>query len=226
MARTGTRRPVLGVVVGTRRIRDRAFLIADGVPMWGRGFPPTGFGVPAAVPLIIPSLLIGEARQAGGVIRNLLGAAGVRRRDGHDGATGLAKCAEITAPEQMPAGLLRTSLRFLTWCCVAILAFLSLLPAQEMVRTGFPGQLEHFVAYAGSAAIAMSGYGLNRKAPWVIGYFWLCAGILEYLQHFSPGRHPAVEDFAASALGALCGGVAVLLLWRCRSAIPGWRNAA
>jgi hypothetical protein len=169
MARTGTRRPVLGVVVGTRRIRDRAFLIADGVPMWGRGFPPTGFGVPAAVPLIIPSLLIGEARQAGGVIRNLLGAAGVRRRDGHDGASGLAKCAEITAPEQMPAGLLRTSLRFLTWCCVAILAFLSLLPAQEMVRTGFPGQLEHFVAYAGSAAIAMSGYGLNRKAPWVIG---------------------------------------------------------
>src|ERR1700730_389918 len=115
---------------------------------------------------------------------------------------------------------------FLTWCCVAILAFLSLLPAQEMVRTGFPGQLEHFVAYAGSAAIAMSGYGLNRKAPWVIGYFWLCAGILEYLQHFSPGRHPAVEDFAASALGALCGGVAILLLWRCRSAITGCRNAA
>src|SRR3984893_7336026 len=82
---------------------------------------------------------------------------------------------------------------FLTWCCVAILAFLSLLPAQEMVRTGFPGQLEHFVAYAGSAAIAMSGYGLNRKAPWVIGYFWLCAGILEYLQNFSPGRHRAVR---------------------------------
>src|SRR3984893_10758574 len=123
MARTGTRRPVLGVVVGTRRIRDRAFLIAEGVPMWGRGFPPTGFGVPAAVPLIIPSLLIGEARQAGGVIRNLLGAAGVRRPDGHDGATGLAKCAEITAPEQMPAGLLRTSLRFLTWCCVGHFGF-------------------------------------------------------------------------------------------------------
>src|SRR5260370_40470047 len=78
MARTGTRRPVLGVVVGTRRIRDRAFLIADGVPMWGRGFPPTGFGVPAAVPLIIPSLLIGEAPRAGGGIRNLLCATGVR----------------------------------------------------------------------------------------------------------------------------------------------------
>src|ERR1700720_3253062 len=96
MARTGTRRPVLGVVVGTRRIRDRAFLIADGVPMWGRGFPPTGFGVPAAVPLIIPSLLIGEARQAGGVIRNLLGAAGVR------GGVGMtAQPGSLNAPRSL-----------------------------------------------------------------------------------------------------------------------------
>ena len=129
-----------------------------------------------------------------------------------------------TTPEPMRACLLRTSLRFLTWCCVAVLAFLSLLPAQDMVRTGFPGQLEHFVAYAGSAAIAMAGYGLNRDAARVIGCFWLCAGILEYLQHFSPGRHPAVEDFAASAMGALFGGVAVVLLWRHRSTLLGWRH--
>jgi VanZ family protein len=86
------------------------------------------------------------------------------------------------------------------------------------------GQLEHFVAYAGSAAIAMAGYGLNRDAARVIGCFWLCAGILEYLQHFSPGRHPAVEDFAASAMGALFGGVAVVLLWRHRSTLLGWRH--
>jgi len=36
----------------------------------------------------------------------------------------------------MRASLLTTSLRFLTWCCVILLAVLSLLPAQEMVRTG------------------------------------------------------------------------------------------
>ena len=95
-----------------------------------------------------------------------------------------------------------------------------------MVRTGFPGELEHFAAYAGSGAIAMAGYGLNRGAILVIGEFWIYAGILEYLQHFSPGRHPAVEDFAASALGALCGGIAVVLLWRWRSAMPGWRDTA
>jgi len=48
----------------------------------------------------------------------------------------------------------------------------------------------------------------------IIGGFWVYAGILEYLQHFSPGRHPAIADFAASALGALCGGLAIALLWR------------
>jgi VanZ family protein len=47
----------------------------------------------------------------------------------------------------------------------------------------------------------------------IIGGFWVYAGILEYLQHFSPGRHPSIGDFAASALGALCGALAVALVW-------------
>jgi VanZ family protein len=119
----------------------------------------------------------------------------------------------------MRTGRLRTSLRFLTWCCVALLGFLSLLPAQDMMRTGFPGEFEHFAAYAGSTAIAIAGYGLHQSRLVIIGSFWLYAGILEYLQHFSPGRHPALLDFAASALGALCGGVAVILFWRWRSGL-------
>jgi VanZ family protein len=86
--------------------------------------------------------------------------------------------------------------------------------AQEMVRTGLPGQFEHLIAYAGSTAIASAGYGLNRGGMWIIGGFWAYAGVLEYLQHFSPGRHPSVEDFAVSALGALFGGLVVALLWR------------
>jgi len=140
--------------------------------------------------------------------------------------TGLAKSAKLAKPARMRAGLPRTSLRFLTWVCVGLLGLLSLLPAQDMVRTGFPGPLEHFAAYAGSGAIAMAGYGLNRGAVRVIGCLWVYAAILEYLQHFSPGRHPALEDFAASAIGALCGGVAVFLLWRWRSAPLGPRDGA
>jgi VanZ family protein len=82
------------------------------------------------------------------------------------------------------------------------------------MRTGLPGQVEHFIAYAGSAAVAMLGYGPSRGGVRVIGGFWVYAAILEYLQHFSLGRHPSLVDFAASALGALCGGLAVALLWR------------
>ena len=111
-----------------------------------------------------------------------------------------------------------TSLRVLTWWCAVLLAVLSLLPAHDMVRTSLPGRVEHFIAYAGSAAIAMAGYGATRGAAQIIGGFWVNAGVLEYLQHFSPGRHPAIGDFAASAFGALCGGLAVALLLRRLSA--------
>jgi hypothetical protein len=76
------------------------------------------------------------------------------------------------------------------------------------------------------AAVATAGYGLSRGAARIISCFWPYAGILEYLQNFSPGQNPALVDFAASALGALCGGVAFVVLWRYRSAIPRWRNAA
>jgi VanZ family protein len=109
--------------------------------------------------------------------------------------------------------VVQTSFRVLTWYCIILLAVLSLLPAQSMMRTGIPGQLEHFVAYAGSAGIAIAGYP-RRGVVRIIGLFWVYAGILEYLQHFSLGRHPSVVDFAASALGACCGGLVAVLVAR------------
>jgi VanZ family protein len=108
----------------------------------------------------------------------------------------------------------RTSFRILTWCCVTLLAFLSLLPGQDMMRADVPGRLEHFVAYAAAAIIAVVGYGWRHGAPRIIGLFWIYAGCLEYLQHFSPGRNPSIADFAGSALGALFGGVSTALLAR------------
>ena len=79
---------------------------------------------------------------------------------------------------------------------------------------------EHFVAYSGSAAIAVAGYGMSRGSMPIIGGFWVYSGILEYLQHFSPGRHPSIADFAASAFGALCGALATALLWRRLPLLP------
>ena len=96
---------------------------------------------------------------------------------------------------------------------MVLLALLSLWPAQDMVRTGIPGQLEHLLAYAGSASIAVAGYG-QRVAVRIIGLFSIYAALLEYLQHFSPGRHPSIADFSASALAASVGGLAAALLGR------------
>jgi VanZ family protein len=45
----------------------------------------------------------------------------------------------------------------------------------------------------------------------IIGGFRVYAGILEYLQHFSPGRYPSIMGFMGSALGALCGGLVIAL---------------
>jgi hypothetical protein len=56
------------------------------------------------------------------------------------------------------------------------------------------------------------------------------AGVLEYLQNFLSGRHPAIGDFAASALGALCGALVIALARRRLSIYPelqlvGWTGA-
>jgi VanZ family protein len=124
----------------------------------------------------------------------------------------------------MRASLIMLVVRVLTWGCVILLAVLSLwpgrgigllyvLPELNSMRTGLPGRLEHFIGYAGSAAIGMLGYGASWGGGRVIGTFCVYAAILEYLQHFSPGRHPSLGDFAASAFGALCGALTIALLW-------------
>ncbi len=112
-------------------------------------------------------------------------------------------------------------LRFVTWFCIILLAVLSLLPAEDMVRTELPGRLEHFIAYAGSATVTAGGYGDRYGRMGVIGFYWVYAGILEYLQQFSPGRPVSIWDFAASALGAFCGVLAATLFAR---TLIGWRN--
>jgi VanZ family protein len=115
----------------------------------------------------------------------------------------------------MMARRIIASCRIGTWCCIVLLAVLSLVPAEEMLQTGFPGGFEHFVAYFGSAAIAMAAYGRSRGSIQIIvGGFWVYAALLEYLQRFSPGRNSTIEDFLVSALAALCGGLAVTLFWR------------
>jgi len=88
--------------------------------------------------------------------------------------------------------------------CIGAILLLSLLPAQEMARTGAPKGVEHFLAYCGTAALL--SLGLSRREV-LIRAALLCAlsVLMEGLQAFSPGRSPKLSDVVASSLGGLAG---------------------
>ena len=108
------------------------------------------------------------------------------------------------------------ALRPVAWGCVVLLGVLSLLPAKEMIRTGLDGHIEHAMAYAGTAFLL----GLNYpawKLKWIAAALVIYAGVLELLQNFSPGRHAAILDWAASSAGVVAGAVFVYVaddIWR------------
>jgi VanZ family protein len=95
-------------------------------------------------------------------------------------------------------------IRIGAWGCVVLIAVLSLLPAQEMVRTSLGGHIEHATAYAGTAALLRLSYPA-WKWPRMAAALSTYAGLLEILQNFSPGRHPAILDWLSSSTGALLG---------------------
>lgn len=100
---------------------------------------------------------------------------------------------------------LRTAFTLAAWAFIAAIVVLSLAPADEMVRTGVDGHLEHTAAYAGTAFFVGLAYRVEERWA-VLGVLMSAlAGTMEILQHFSPGRHPAFSDFGASSIGAVIG---------------------
>lgn len=73
-----------------------------------------------------------------------------------------------------------------------------------MVRTDLGGQVEHVIGYAGTAFIAAMAFaerGLIRLTLALCIY----AGVLEFLQRFSPGRTSSIVDFLFSSTGVVIG---------------------
>jgi VanZ family protein len=74
-----------------------------------------------------------------------------------------------------------------------------------MVRTGAPGLIEHFAAYAGAACIGTLGYGRRVMYVQIAVLLIAYAGMLELGQLWVPGRHSALTDFGFSAIGVVAG---------------------
>lgn len=115
-------------------------------------------------------------------------------------------------------------LRIGSGICILLLAVLSLLPAEEMVRTRLSGHIEHTMAYAATALLLRLGYerrGWRQPAAALVCY----AGALELMQHFSPGRHPGVDDWIASSIGVVLGSAAAGAMLRlCGLSGRRWRR--
>lgn len=107
-------------------------------------------------------------------------------------------------------GLMLWLVRAAAWAALSLIAVLSLLPAQQVVRTGASGYLEHVFAYAVAAALTgfgYAGFSLRRIAVGIIAY----AGLLEILQSWSLGRQAEFAGWAASSSGVLLGSLALYL---------------
>ena len=102
-------------------------------------------------------------------------------------------------------------LRIVGFGCIVLIVVLSLIPGQWQVRSHFPGPVEHFVAYFGTAVVLVMGSRSGRFPAFLIGALCGFSGLMEILQYLSPGRDPQVIGFVGSSLGAACGAVVAYL---------------
>ena len=84
--------------------------------------------------------------------------------------------------------------------CLLLIAVLSLIPQEERVSIGLPGVSEHFIAYSVTGLLlGLSLPGRNGPLLAAVHLAWFAA-LLEFLQQWSPGRHPRVSDAIISAV--------------------------
>ena len=92
-------------------------------------------------------------------------------------------------------------LRFAAWLCVALIAYLSLIPRSMEVRTSLLPGLEHVLAYGGTAGFMVLAYP-GRPTWLIIGALCAYSGLME-------GRHPGLDGALWSSAGAIMGGLSI-----------------
>jgi VanZ family protein len=123
-----------------------------------------------------------------------------------------------------PAARLLALIRVAAWGALLATVILSVVPGTMRPHVLENDYLEHFVAYFMTACLLAIGYPrpLSSLASGIM--LTLCAGGLELVQLWVPGRTASIGDFNASVLGT-CGGILVVLAaaWS-RPALRGLRR--
>jgi VanZ family protein len=121
--------------------------------------------------------------------------------------------------------LKRPAFRVGAWASVLLLALLSLLPSEHLTRTGAGGHLEHLLAYMCAMLLLATVHGergILRCALALIAY----AGVLEFLQRYSPGRTSSLRDFLYGAGGVVLGCAVVALSRRVAARARGLSSSS
>ena len=93
-------------------------------------------------------------------------------------------------------------------------AVVSLVPGDARPDTGLPGQIDHIIAYCGTAGLLGLGYPAAKLRFGMIVMLVSLAATLEVAQRWIPGRHPQFIDFAASVAGTCLGMLAAMVVHR------------
>ena len=97
--------------------------------------------------------------------------------------------------------------RMIAWSLLGAMALFTLSPMDLRPHTHAPAHLERLAAFAVVGAAFAIAYPKHRLAVLILV---LCfAGVLEVIQHFTPGRHGRIRDGLVKAVGAAWG------LWLC-----------
>ena len=104
------------------------------------------------------------------------------------------------------------------WAGIAFITILSLVPGTLRPHTGFPGQAEHFAAYALISLALGFAYLRIRERIAVWTGLGAASVIFEVLQTWIPGRSPTMGDALASAMGLssglVLGAILAALAWQ------------
>jgi VanZ family protein len=104
-----------------------------------------------------------------------------------------------------PAPLLMRLARMAGFAGIAAITILSLVPGHMRPHTGFPGQAEHFAAYACTGfALSLAHLRLRERLMFWSGLA-TASGVFEILQIWIPGRGAKIQDALASTLGLTAG---------------------
>jgi hypothetical protein len=109
------------------------------------------------------------------------------------------------------------------WACVVAVVVVSLVPGDARPATGLPGQIDHMIAYCGTASLLGLGYPAANSRFGTIVMLTSLAPTPEVAQRWIPGRHPQFIDFAASVAGTCLSMLAAMVLHRIALADLRWR---